>query len=90
MQVVPFGPKLGQNEAPELRIIFQTLLGPQTLFKKSEKPHNVKIQAEPVSHRHIVTGAGADFQKSAGATSHRHIGSAGVTSSTGMKIGTPS
>ena len=34
VQVAPFGPKLGQNDAPDLRIIFQALLGPKTLFKK--------------------------------------------------------
>ena len=30
VQVDPFGPKLGQNDTPELRIIFQALLGPKT------------------------------------------------------------
>ena len=34
VQVAPFGPKLGQNEAPDLRIIFQALLGPK-LYKKN-------------------------------------------------------
>ena len=29
-QAGPFGPKLGQNDTPELRIIFQALLGPKT------------------------------------------------------------
>ena len=36
VQVAPFGPKLGQNDAPELRIIFQALLGPKTLFKNQK------------------------------------------------------
>ena len=44
VQVAPFGPKLGQNDAPELRIIFQALLGPKTQFKKSENPKILKIQ----------------------------------------------
>ena len=30
VQVGPFGPKLGQNDAPDLRIIFQALVGPKT------------------------------------------------------------
>ena len=38
VQVAPFGPKLGQNDAPDLRIIFQALLGPQTLFKNQKNP----------------------------------------------------
>ena len=33
VQVAPFGPKLGQNDAPELRFISQALLGPKTLLK---------------------------------------------------------
>ena len=42
VQVAPFGPKLGQNDAPDLRIIFQTLLGPKTQFK-NQKNYNIKI-----------------------------------------------
>ena len=38
VQVAPFGPKLGQNDAPDLRIIFQALLGPKIPLK------NKKIQ----------------------------------------------
>ena len=33
VQVAPFGPKLGQNDAPDLRIIFQALLGPKPNLK---------------------------------------------------------
>ena len=40
VQVAPFGPKLGQNDAPDLRIIFQALLGPKTQFKKIENTEN--------------------------------------------------
>ena len=40
VQVAPFGPKLGQNDAPELRIIFQALLGQKTLCKNQK---NLKI-----------------------------------------------
>ena len=34
VQVAPFGLKLCQNDAPDLRIIFQTLLGPKTSLNK--------------------------------------------------------
>ena len=37
VQVAPFGLKLCQNDAPDLRIIFQTLLGPKTSFKNQKK-----------------------------------------------------
>ena len=40
VQVAPFGPKLGQNDAPDLRIIFRTLLGPKTLLKNQKNPEN--------------------------------------------------
>ena len=40
VQVAPFGPKLGQNDAPDLRIIFRTLLGPKNQLTKSENPEN--------------------------------------------------
>ena len=43
VQVAPFGPKLGQNDAPELRIIFQALLGPKTIFKNPKNAKNVNI-----------------------------------------------
>ena len=43
MQVAPFGPKLGQNVTPSLRIILEGLLDPKTLFKKSEKQQHIKI-----------------------------------------------
>ena len=43
VQVAPFGPKLGQNDAPDLRIIFRTLLGPKTLLKKPKIPTILKI-----------------------------------------------
>ena len=36
VQVAPFGPKLGQNDGPDLRIIFQTLLGPKSKFKSQK------------------------------------------------------
>ena len=44
VEVAPFGPKLCQNVAPTLRIIFQALLGPKTQLKKSRKPKMLKIQ----------------------------------------------
>ena len=40
VQVAPFGLKLCQNDAPDLRIIFQTLLGPKTSFKNQKNPNN--------------------------------------------------
>ena len=43
VQVAPFGPKLGQNDAPDLRIIFQALLGPKTQLKKSKTLKITKI-----------------------------------------------
>ena len=33
VQVAPFGPKLCENDAPRLRIIFQALPGPKTKLK---------------------------------------------------------
>ena len=38
VQVGPFGPKLGQNDAPYLGIIFQALLGPKNRFKNNKNP----------------------------------------------------
>ena len=38
IQVAPFGPKLGQNDTPELRIIFQALQDPKTQFKNQKIP----------------------------------------------------
>ena len=43
VQVAPFGPKLGQNDAPDLRIIFRTLLDPKTLLKNPKIPKILKI-----------------------------------------------
>ena len=42
-QVAPFGLKLCQNEAPDLRIILDTLLDPKTQLKKSKTPKITKI-----------------------------------------------
>ena len=36
VQVAPFGLKLCQNDAPDLRIISQTLLDPKTSFKNKK------------------------------------------------------
>ena len=33
VQVGLFGSKLGQNDAPDLKIMFQACLGPKTIFK---------------------------------------------------------
>ena len=44
VEVAPFGPKLCQNVAPRLRIIFQALLGPKTKLKKTKFPEMLKIQ----------------------------------------------
>ncbi len=41
VQVGPFGPKLCQNDAPDLRIIFQALLGPKNKLKKKKKKHKL-------------------------------------------------
>ena len=46
VEVAPFGPKLCQNVAPRLRIIFQTLLGLKTKLKKTKK--NTKILKTPI------------------------------------------
>ena len=43
VEVAPFGPKLCQNVAPRLRIIFQALLGPKTLFKNQKKTKIIKF-----------------------------------------------
>ena len=36
VRVAPFGLKLCQNDAPDLRIILEALLGPKTLFKNKK------------------------------------------------------
>ena len=46
VQVAPFGLKLCQNVAPRLRIIFQALLGPKTLFKNQKHPKISKIRPD--------------------------------------------
>ena len=46
VQVAPFGPKLGQNDAPELRIIFQALLGPKTQLNKTKNTAILNIDIE--------------------------------------------
>ena len=38
VQVAPFGPKLGQNDAPDLRIILDRFLDPKTQFKNKKNP----------------------------------------------------
>ena len=43
VEVAPFGPKLCQNVAPRLRVIFQALLGIKTQLKKNKNPENVEI-----------------------------------------------
>ena len=40
VQVALFGPKLGQNDAPDLRIFLGALLGPETQSKKNSNPEN--------------------------------------------------
>ena len=42
VQVAPFGLKLCQNDAPDLRIILEALLGPKTLFTKIKKKNIYK------------------------------------------------
>ena len=39
VQMAPFGPKLCQNVAPRLRIIFQTLLGLKNPLRKKKTEH---------------------------------------------------
>ena len=43
VQVAPFGLKLCQNDAPDLRIIFPALLGPKTQLKKKTKMIKIPI-----------------------------------------------
>ena len=43
VHVAPFGPKLCQNVAPRLRIIFQALLGPKTQLKNTKTSNIIKI-----------------------------------------------
>ena len=42
VEVAPFGPKLCQNVAPRLRIIFQSLLVPKAKLKKTDKLEHVE------------------------------------------------
>ena len=50
--MAPFGLKLCQNDAPDLRIIFQALLGPKTKLKGSKNLKMLKIPIFPVqSHQ---------------------------------------
>ena len=53
VQVAPFGPKLGQNDAPDLRIILETLLGPKTQFKNQKRPYNIKIPIFTVQNHQL-------------------------------------
>ena len=50
VQVAPFGLKLCQNDAPDLRIILEALLGPKTLFKNQKSPTIIKIPSFTVKH----------------------------------------
>ena len=43
VEVAPFGPKLCQNVAPRLRIIFQALLDPKAKFKNQKNSEMLKI-----------------------------------------------
>ena len=43
VEVAPFGPKLCQNVAPRLRIIFQALLGQRTQLTNSKIPEIIEI-----------------------------------------------
>ena len=54
-KVGPFGPKLGQNDAPELRNIFQALLGPKTQLKKSKTLKVIKIPIFTVQSHPLYT-----------------------------------
>ena len=44
VQVAPFGPKLCQNDAPDLRIILGALLGPKTQLEKNKNRGKKKHQ----------------------------------------------
>ena len=61
VEVGPFGPKLGQNDAPDLRIIFQALLGPKTLFKNKNIQILLRVGGMRRSHLNLgwnfVTGS---------------------------------
>ena len=50
VQVALFGLKLCENDAPDLRIILEALLGPKTLFKHPKKPKNIKIPSFTVNN----------------------------------------
>ena len=53
VQVAPFGLKLCQNDAPDLRIILGALLDPKTQFKKSKTPKITKIPIFPVQRHQL-------------------------------------
>ena len=50
VQVAPFGLKLCQNDAPDLRIILEALLCPKTLFKIKKKHNSIKIPSFTVKN----------------------------------------
>ena len=48
VQVAPFGPKLWQNVALRLRIIFQALLGLKAQLKDQNKKNMYKLHCLPI------------------------------------------
>ena len=71
VQVAPFGPKLCQNVAPRLRIIYQTLLGLKTkLKKKTKKQKHVEnpdfCRSKPERGSAVASAVGAVASQSAG------------------------
>ena len=54
-QVALFGPKLCQNDAPDLRIIFQALLGPKTQLKEIKNTENYQNPDFTVENHPLYT-----------------------------------
>ena len=50
VQVAPFGLKLCQNDAPDLRIILGALLGPKTLFKNQNNNKQIGIPSFTINN----------------------------------------
>ena len=50
VQVAPFGLKLCQNDAPDLRIILEALLGPKTSSKNKKKRKIIEIPSFTVKN----------------------------------------
>ena len=56
VQVAPFGPKLCQNDAPDLRIILGALLDPKTKLNNTKNPKITKIPIFTVQSHPLYIG----------------------------------